>query len=62
MHDDDNFVVEADWSKPDLPRLIGPFDTRSEATDWAERNVMGGTWRIAQLAYPYMRSKPGDAK
>lgn len=59
------YVVDIEWSAPNLPRLVGPFRTRAEAEEWGTLNVVNGTWNVASLAYPYLRSArvtpPGEA-
>lgn len=49
----DQFVLEIDWARPELPRLVGPFQIRGEAERWARLNIWNGEWSIATLAYPY---------
>jgi hypothetical protein len=49
----DTYILEIEWQKPDLPRLVGPFPTRKEADDWAAINIPNGTWEACPLAWPY---------
>lgn len=52
----DTYALQIEWDVPGLPRLIGPFETRTEAEDWAALNIPNGSWNVAPLAYPYLRS------
>lgn len=49
------YIIEVEWDKPGLPRLVGPFATREEAAEWGSLNVRNGVWNVAPLAYPYMQ-------
>lgn len=53
----EQYVLQIDWSDPTLPSLVGPFDSRKEATDWAMLNVVNGEWNVAPLAWPYLRGQ-----
>jgi hypothetical protein len=50
------YILEIEWVTPELPRLVGPFDTRTEAEEWAALNIGNGSWGVAALAYPYLGS------
>lgn len=51
-------VLEIVWTESGLPRLVGPFDSRAEAEEWARTNVVtNGAWNVAPLTYPYLRKE-----
>lgn len=52
----EQFIIDVQWDKPDLPRYIGPFSTREEATEWGVLSIPNGTWNIAPLTAPYLPS------
>lgn len=59
-NDSEPCVLDIEWdatARADLPSLVGPFDTRSEATEWADRNVPNGHARVRALGYPYLRAR-----
>lgn len=54
------FILDIEWSRPtsdspNPPSLVGPFDSRKEADEWAALNIPNGSWECAPLAYPYLR-------
>jgi hypothetical protein len=50
---DMTYVLQIEWEVPDMPSLVGPFDSRREAEDWAALNIPNGTWNVAPLAFPH---------
>lgn len=48
--------LDVTWDVDNMPRYIGPFDTRDEAQQFARINVPNGTWVIHALAAPYARA------
>jgi hypothetical protein len=39
-----------------LPNLMGPFDTDTEARQWAQLNVFDrAAWQLRHLTYPYLQ-------
>jgi hypothetical protein len=50
------FILEIEWDRAGMPRLVGPFDTRAEAQEWGALNIDNGVWNIAPLSYPYLRA------
>lgn len=56
----DSFILEIEWTKPDLPNRVGPFATRAEADEWARLNIPNGSWIVAPLSWPYyQRNRAG---
>lgn len=54
------FILDITWEDaPNLPRLVGPFDTRDEADQWAKLNIPNGSFEICPLSYPYLRDADG---
>lgn len=35
-----------------MPRNVGPFDTRGEAQMWATQNIRTGSWGVIPLTPP----------
>lgn len=50
------YILIVAWEVPNMPKHIGPFDSRAEADDFARINVPNGTWEVVALAYPYLRA------
>ncbi|SKT52435.1 Uncharacterised protein [Mycobacteroides abscessus subsp. massiliense] len=57
----ESYVLDITWGKPFLPRLVGPFDSAGEATEWADLNAVGAVYVVHPLAYPYLRSGGGSS-
>lgn len=36
----------------DLPRNVGPFNTRADADFWAATHVRTGSWSVVHLSHP----------
>jgi len=51
-----SFIIDNDNSTDTqgkaLPRLIGPFLTRTLADQWALRNLRNGSWNVAPVQDP----------
>lgn len=56
----EKFFLEIEWDVPDMPRYIGPFESRDEAVDFGSLNVPNGTWFVAPLSYPYRKEARDD--
>ena len=52
----EQYALEIEWSVPNMPSLVGPFETRTEADEWAALNIPNGSWNVAPLTYPYLRA------
>jgi hypothetical protein len=54
---DTTYALDIEWEYGiQLPRLLGPFSTETEAQQWAELNVGDrATLRLRQLTYPYLQ-------
>lgn len=49
------WILEIDWEAPDMPRYVGPFESVTEADDFARLTVHNGSWEIIPLARPYRK-------
>lgn len=47
------YLLDVAWDVEDMPRYVGPFESATEAEDFAKLNVPNGTWQIGSLAAPY---------
>lgn len=50
------YALDIKWAEGALPTLVGPFDSRAEADEWARLNVPNGTSVVRTLARPYMQT------
>lgn len=56
---DDTFALDIEWSSenmPDLPALVGPFDSYNEAEQWAKLNTGRSIYSVRTLGWPYLRA------
>lgn len=51
------YAIEIEWSEPAMPSLVGPFDTREDASRWAESKIKNGAWLVTPLTSPYFQEE-----
>jgi hypothetical protein len=51
----ETYVLDIKWEVPNMPPLVGPFPTVSEAEEFARLNVPNGEWSVQPVHYPYYR-------
>jgi len=51
------YILDITWHVSGMPPLVGPFDTRVEADDFARLNVPNGSWEVRPLTDPYGRTR-----
>ena len=57
MPEKPTFILDIEWDKADLPSLVGPFETQTEAVQWGNQNIPNGTWSVRPVAWPYLRAR-----
>lgn len=51
-----HFILSVAWDVENMPPLVGPFDTESEAEEFAALNIPNGTFEVLPLARPYAQA------